>query len=535
MVAIAQNVKKRTTGRTRKSRKSRKNTLGKPQGVILDRVKAAGPEKFGIVAVDCAKVRSKFLLADFYGEVLIPPTELPHSEHALQQAIRQLKDAAQKHGLNDLIVAVEMTGVYHKIPMNAFRRAGLETRLVHPFASSFYSCPENGDVKTDDRDLAGIFRATVNGFGLIEKNWPPEYQRLQVLVRHRRDLTTKRSKVQCQIRHHLHLALPGFTALFPIEDFWTQQTPVPLLKAILIRGGTVEVVRQAGHSGVTSWLREAKVRIHEPAVARVLKWSEDAVAADESASVRIPVLRSLLDDWQRKTQEINECERDMIRDLVRTPYVLLMSYPGISVVTAAGLAGEAGPIENYASPKALSGRAGLFPSRYQSDEVDRTGTLTRFRNARLRAALMLMASNLLACNHWWKARAFQWEQQGHKDPADQRVRVANRMTRTIYQMVAGRHTCKHSSQREPAYVMDKLMNYCRERLVPPNIIVSYLRLASDQMRLSDRKREGENLKPVALRIQQSRKSEPQLLGNLLVALLAQVDIASNNETVKNPT
>lgn len=531
MVAIAQVVKKRTTGRTGKSRKS---ALGKPHGVILDRVKAAGPEKFGIVAVDCARVRSRFLLADFYGQVLIPPTELSHSESGLQQAVRHLQDATRKHGLKDVIVAVEMTGIYHKIPMNAFRRAGLETRLVHPFASSFYCRPENGDVKTDDRDLAGIFRATVNGFGLLEKSWPSEYQRLQVLSRHRRDLTKKRSKVQCQIRHHLHLTLPGFTALFPDEDFWTQQTPVPILKAILSRGGTSDVVRKAGRSGVIQWLREANVRVHEPAVARILKWAEEAVPADESAFVRVRVLQSLLDDWQRKTQDILECEREMIRDLVRTPYVLLMSYPGISVVTAAGVAGEAGPIENYASPKALSGRAGLFPSRYQSDEVDRSGTLTRFRNARLRGALLMMASNLLACNHFWKAQAIQWAQQGHPDPADQRVRVANRMTRTIYQMVAGRRTCKRSARREPAYVMEKLMNYCRERQVPPNIIVTYLKLASDQMHPKDRTQEGEHLKPVAQKIQRSRKSEPQLLGNLLVTLLAQVDIASNTGTVKNP-
>jgi len=44
-------------------------------------------------------------------------------------------------------------------------------------------------------------------------------------------------------------------------------------------------------------------------------------------------------------------------------------------------------IQNYASAKAVCGRAGLFPSHYQSDEVDRTGKLTRFRNAKLRSPL----------------------------------------------------------------------------------------------------------------------------------------------------
>jgi hypothetical protein len=34
------------------------------------------------VCFDCAKVRSKFLLADFYGRVLIPPTVVAHNRPA---------------------------------------------------------------------------------------------------------------------------------------------------------------------------------------------------------------------------------------------------------------------------------------------------------------------------------------------------------------------------------------------------------------------------------------------------------------------
>jgi hypothetical protein len=57
------------------------------------------------------------------------------------------------------------------------------------------------------------------------------------------------------------------------------------------------------------------------------------------------------------------------------------------VVSAADLAAETGPIEHYAHARAITGRAGLFPSRYQSDQVDHAdGPLAHLRNARLRAA-----------------------------------------------------------------------------------------------------------------------------------------------------
>ena len=85
----------------------------------------------------------------------------------------------------------------------------------------------------------------------------------------------------------------------------------------------------------------------------------------------IRIALALYDDRQRKTQEIQALERAIAGRLVQTPYLLLLSFPGINVVSAADFAGEMGPIEHYAHAKAITGRAGLRPSRYQSDRVDK--------------------------------------------------------------------------------------------------------------------------------------------------------------------
>ena len=145
-------VTKLKTGTKRKrsrSQKFKKAVLGRPQGVIQARVQAVGPERFGVVAIDCAKARSKWMLVDFYGNVLLPPADVEHNRSAFQMAVLTLKQAVEKHDLKEVIVAVEMTGTFHKPPMRAFRDAGFETRLVHPFASSYYRQPEHGDQKTD--------------------------------------------------------------------------------------------------------------------------------------------------------------------------------------------------------------------------------------------------------------------------------------------------------------------------------------------------------------------------------------------------
>src|SRR3990172_1826853 len=54
-----------TKTRSKRRRSARRTHLQKPTGVIHPRVEAVGPERFGIVSVDCAKARSKWMLADF--------------------------------------------------------------------------------------------------------------------------------------------------------------------------------------------------------------------------------------------------------------------------------------------------------------------------------------------------------------------------------------------------------------------------------------------------------------------------------------
>jgi hypothetical protein len=63
----------------------------------------------------------------------------------------------------------------------------------------------------------------------------------------------------------------------------------------------------------------------------------------------------------------------------------------------------AGPITNYATAKAITGRAGLFPSRYQSDHIDRTdGPLVRCAIRSLRATNLGIADNLIVCNRYFR-------------------------------------------------------------------------------------------------------------------------------------
>jgi transposase len=108
-----------------------------------------GPERFGIVCVDCAKARSQFLLADFSGKVLVPPTVIEHDRRGFEAAIQAVREAAQRHRLAVVIVAVERTGRSHMPVQAAFQAAGFEVRIVHPFTTKQSRQPADPGNKTD--------------------------------------------------------------------------------------------------------------------------------------------------------------------------------------------------------------------------------------------------------------------------------------------------------------------------------------------------------------------------------------------------
>jgi transposase len=479
-----------------------------------------GPEHFGIVCCDCAKARSKFLLADFYGRVLVPPTTLAHHRPDLDAAVAQVRQAFTDHQLRDGLVAIERTGRYHRLVQRTFAAAGFETRILHPFVTKQYRQPVDPGNKTDDTDLAAIHRATVTGCALLEATRDEAWTSLLLLIRQRRDLVRKGAALNCQIRDHLEAALPGFAACF--DKLWDSPVPWHLLRHF----PTADRLRQAGVTTLCHSLRQAGIRFQQRTVHAVLDWADRAAPGDVAADQHRRIALAYYRDRQQKTQEIQALEGDIASRLVQTPYVLLLSFPGINVVSAADCAGELGPIEHYANAKSITGRAGLRPSRYQSDQVDKAnGPLVRNCNRSLRAALLGIADNLVVCNHHFQALALRWAAQG-KDPRHTRVKVAARFCRIAFQMVAGRQVFRHPGLQGRHYILDKLTAFHRDHGTGSAEVLRDLQAAIGQIPAREHAAEARPLAQELQKIQDGRRRGPQLLGDILPIVLARLGVGA---------
>ncbi|MBN2218470.1 MAG: transposase [Pirellulales bacterium] len=512
----------------RKSTGTKRRFIGKPNGMIQQRVQAVGPEHFGIIAVDCAKRRSKWMLCDFYGKVFVEPTRVEHNAGALRAMTQHAAEVCKAEGITDSIVAVEMTGIYHKPVYRAFRQARFDTRIVHPFASNHYRQPLHPDEKTDDKDLEAIFHAAVKGYGLATLPVGGVYHSLQAVSRHRHNLVKQRSRLMVQIRRLLHQTMPGFADLYEDDKLFYKSIAMP----VALRFSSAKAVRCAGVVGIAKHLKETKVRFQTRTIERIVAWSSTAVEPSELAAIQTRQWQQLNEVRQLLNEQIVAAEQEMAGFLVKTPYVLLLSVTGINVVSAARLAGEAGPIEHYASARAINGRAGLFPSRYQSDEVDHADeSLIRQCNRKLRGAATQVAENLIKCHPYYRGLSELWKQQ-NVDPRDRHCRTANRAMRMVYQLVGGRKVWRGKGvDRE--YLLAKLQEFHRLHKTP---IEQSIRDMNEAFAWLPKSAYADEAKPLAELARKKRRGLTHI-GDLMIPLLIRLGIAieENPKDVESKT
>jgi hypothetical protein len=290
------------------------------------------------------------------------------------------------------------------------------------------------------------------------------------------------------------------------------------------RAGSPGAVRGLGKAGLQRLLAEAGVRSQSAVLDRVIAWAGSATDGQEPVEVLRRVLAGLDDDRLMKAREIENVERDLAALLARTPYVLLLSMPGINVVSAAEFAGEMGPIEHYANAQTITGRAGLFPSRYQSDRVDRSdGPLVRGGNRTLRQSILIIADNLMRCNDHFRGLAAGWRAAG-KDPRDTHVKVGSRFCRIAYQMVAGRQVYRHPSCQHRSFVLHKLTEFHREHATAMGQVMADLDAAVGQIPRDEHRAEAEPLVAALSQARRARTGGVRMLSEILPEVLARLGV-----------
>ena len=519
--------------RNRRRRKRTLPKLKKAPNSLQPRIEEIGAEHFGVLAVDCAKARFQVLLGNFCGTVLMEPQEFDNSGPDLEHLVETVQHEVRRHGLKDLVVALERTGRFHH-PVRTVLRRHWTVKMIHPLATKRLRQPADPGNKTDATDLVAILRATIAGYGTDDEELSESWAAWRLVGREREALVRHRACVRIRIQDRMEALLPGYLALF--TDPWK----MPAAFTLALDYGSAAALADAGPEALLVHVRQPGLSMRRDTLGRILLWAAKAAPGDPSGEL----LRRLVADERRLLAalegQIRAYERDLLAYLVDTPFLLLVSLPGIHVVSAASYAAELGPIEHYPHPRKITGRAGLYPSRYQSDETDHAdGPLVHRRNARLRDALMEIAHNLVRCNTYFKAWADVRRTAGWPEKT-LRVAVASTFSRISYAMVAGRRLFDHPAIRGRDAILPKLTAFVLEHDIAPEAARDLLRRAAQQIPPEARPAEAEALRPTLGRRHRrgsiwTRGTGPQLLGDILPELLTWLGLPAAPQPERNPS
>jgi hypothetical protein len=275
------------------------------------------------------------------------------------------------------------------------------------------------------------------------------------------------------------------------------------------------------------------IRYQPRTVDKVLAWAAQAASDTiRNGSLHHAIWVDLEELYQYLRRKIYVIEQELARDLVKTRYVRLLAIPGINVVSAADLAGEMGPMSRYANANAITGRAGLFPSRYQSDQTDQSGPIIRQANRRLRCALMRIADNLAFHCAYYRGHTDLDRARGIATRMS-RVKVASKFTRLAFACVAGDEPMKHPAFQRPDSILEKLREFHHIHKTPMDQMLADLQTTVEQLPYKTRTHEAEVVADV-LRRNAKRKRGGIKIGDLLPAVLARLGI-NTTETVTKVT
>ena len=378
--------------------------------------------------------------------------------------------------------------------------------------------------KTDDNDLEAIFHAAVKGYGLATLPVGEVYQSLQAVSRHRHNLVKQRARLMVQIRRLLHQTMPGFADLFEDGKLFHKSIALPVaLKFSFRRSDSTRGSwrnREPSQQDESA-LPNAHDRTHRGLGQhgrRAIGTRRDAHATVATAQRSPPIVRrsncgngARNGRFSRENAVYSPPQRD--RHQCR-------------------LGGATGRRSRTDRTLRIGTRdqrrAGLFPSRYQSDEVDHAdGSLVRQCNRKLRGAAMLVAENLIKCHPYYRGLSALWTQQ-KVDPRDRRCRIANRAMRMVYQLVGGRQLWRGKGvDRE--YLLAKLQEFHRVHKTPIDQSIRDMNEAFAWLPKSAYEAEAKPLAELA----RKKHRGPIRIGDLLIPLLIRLGVSIEEEVESN--
>lgn len=405
-------------------------------------VRETGTDSMLIVAIDAAKYTHKAIICTFYGDVLVKPFEFDASMTGLEKVKEQIRIERDRLGMNKVVVGVETTGHYYEDLVRRCQSEGYHVRILNAATTAQERQALLNWSKTDNLDLMAIVQSIIHGRGTSNELSVGDVHNLQKLTRARRVLVGERTSTENLIRVHVDHIFREFQGksiwvngkrehVAPFSNLFSK-APRYFMRHSLHPSDILSL----GEEGLRELSIRENLKLRDKTIKVLIDYAQNSISQPkEFVESDQFLLRLELDRLDLLDKQIQILEREIEDLFIQTEGAVILSVPGIGVVTGAELYAEMGDISDFDHAGQLIKMAGTNPIVKQSGGkkpsyfgVSKQGRRT-FRNITYQVGRSLAVNN-----PEMKQKYLAFKERG-KHPRQAYVALGNRMIRLAFSMI----------------------------------------------------------------------------------------------------
>ena len=348
-----------------------------------------------IVGVDIAKEVQWARFVDYRGLEIGKALRFQNDKIGFGNILASIIANCNQRKLNNVIVGLEPTGHYWKPLANYLMIQGITVVMVNPYHTKrAKELDDNSPTKNDKKDALTIAKLVRDG-RYYEVYMPQDvYAELRVLSTARISLIKRRNALQNTITAVLDEYFPEIETVF--KNPLTGKASLQILKtcpfpALILKMSVDEIVDE---------LKKAvKKTVGRKKAHQLLNAAKNSIGVRYGIPSATLKVRLMIEELELLTDQLARLEVEMKKFLADTGFgEIILSVPGIGVVSAANFLGEIGDPMRFENPRQISRMAG-YNLVEDSSGKNKSGTVISKRGRKnLRSVLYQMALVMVAVN-----------------------------------------------------------------------------------------------------------------------------------------
>lgn len=387
-----------------------------------------------IVGVDIAKELQWARFTDYRGMEIGRVIKFSNNRAGFENILASIVTTCKLNGLSEVIVGMEPTGHYWKPFANHLMLQGLKVVMVNPYHTKrAKELDDNSPTKSDQKDALTIARLVRDG-RYYEVYMPHDvYAELRVLSNTRIALMRRQNALKNTITAALDEYFPEIKAVFkyPLKGKASLQImkscPFPTL------------ILELGVAGVLAEIKKAVKRtVGRKKAQQLVAAAQTSIGVTYGTNAAKLKLRLMIEELELLTRQLEQVAKAMELALADTGFKeIILSIPGVGVVTAASFLGEIGNPLRFDHPRQISKMAG-YNLVEDSSGKNQSGTVISKRGRKhLRSVLYQMALTMVAVNDEMK-ELYRYLKMRPNNPLKKKqalVVISNKIVTIIYNLV----------------------------------------------------------------------------------------------------